>query len=827
MWNIVFYLGLVDAVVYVASARSDKIVPLLNITAVEGGAVELPCDITPTGPDSLSMVLWFKDETDGRPLYTVDVRGKVLSEADHMSDRRVFGTRAYFRTGVSSPAVLALDDIKRHDAAIYRCRVDFGQGQTRNFRYNLSVIVPPEQPVILDRWSRILNGTVGPYEEGDDLTLTCRVTGGTPQPKISWFVNGNFRNEEYVKDAGDVIEYKLVVKSLTRADLGTNFTCQASNTHLIEPKRYTVTLDLNLKPLSVVIKRPGLRGTEGESLKAGQRYDLECDTTGSRPPAIITWYKGKRSLKHIREERSENRTISRVEFVPGKDDDRKLVTCRAENPNVTGLYLETFWTIDVVYPPVVSLSLGSTLNPEDIKEGDDVYFECHIKTNPPRSRLTWMHNGDILTHNQSARIIQSNQSLVLQSVTRGSAGFYVCSATNALGETRSEPLHLRVKFSPMCKEDRIIVVGASRGESLNISCKVEADPPVRNFRWKFNNSGETLEVSPRRFTIPSPGEPDGVSVLKYTPATELDYGTLSCWANNEIGTQSRPCLFQIVAAGKPFPVRNCTLANQTYTSVEVKCVPGYDGGLPQKFVLEVYHGDLDFLPSIRPLYNVSALEEPVFALSGLEASVDAGVHVAIYAVNAKGRSQSVILGEVTFRDAEKRQDAGIVLSPLIGMIVGALVTLVLIVLAVVVRARRERISKPRNEKAAELREIPTQQYPLQTPQQTVETDPDVIPNKFEGNLVEVSPPSYTGGGYPSGHWVTPGPTPSIDELCHKFTGRPTELRLPSRSTIPSLPNSGLTGVVVGAGQLVIAGECLDGEAIKQRLMANRLPESCV
>lgn len=102
----------------------------------------------------------------------------------------------------------------------------------------------------------------------------------------------------------------------------------------------------------------------------------------------------------------------------------------------------------------------------------------------------------------------------------------------------------------MCKEDRIIVVGASRGESLNISCKVEADPPVRNFRWKFNNSGETLEVSPRRFTIPSPGEPDGVSVLKYTPATELDYGTLSCWANNEIGTQSRPCLFQIVAAGE-------------------------------------------------------------------------------------------------------------------------------------------------------------------------------------------------------------------------------------------------------------------------------------
>lgn len=75
-----------------------------------------------------------------------------------------------------------------------------------------------------------------------------------------------------------------------------------------------------------------------------------------------------------------------------------------------------------------------------------------------------------------------------------------------------------------------------------------------------------------------------------------------------------------------------------------------------------------------------------------------------------------------------------VLSPLIGVVVGALVTLSLIVLVVVVRARRERISKPRQEKPAELSELPTQQYSIQNSQQTVETDPDVIPNKF-GKLI--------------------------------------------------------------------------------------------
>lgn len=38
-----------------------------------------------------------------------------------------------------------------------------------------------------------------------------------------------------------------------------------------------------------------------ESLLAGKRYEVECETTGSRPPAVITWYKGRRrQLKHTK-----------------------------------------------------------------------------------------------------------------------------------------------------------------------------------------------------------------------------------------------------------------------------------------------------------------------------------------------------------------------------------------------------------------------------------------------------------------------------------------------------------------------------------------------
>lgn len=57
------------------------------------------------------------------------------------------------------------------------------------------------------------------------------------------------------------------------------------------------------------------------------------------------------------EERSENRTVSTVDFEPGVEDHGKSITCRAENPNVTGLYVEKSWKIDVVCEYTLHFSL--------------------------------------------------------------------------------------------------------------------------------------------------------------------------------------------------------------------------------------------------------------------------------------------------------------------------------------------------------------------------------------------------------------------------------------------------------------------------------------
>ena len=81
------------------------------------------------------------------------------------------------------------------------------------------------------------------------------------------------------------------------------------------------------------------------------------------------------------------------------------------------------------------------------------------------------------------------------------------------------------------------------------------------------------------------------SVLEYIPRTEMDYGNLLCWATNSVGKQVEPCVFHVIPAGKPDPVSNCTVSNQTHSSFIVSCIPGFDGGLTQLFGLEVINSE--------------------------------------------------------------------------------------------------------------------------------------------------------------------------------------------------------------------------------------------
>ncbi|XP_037796427.1 opioid-binding protein/cell adhesion molecule-like [Penaeus monodon] len=196
-------------------------------------------------------------------------------------------------------------------------------------------------------------------------------------------------------------------------------------------------------------------------------------------------------------------------------------------------------------------------------------------------------------------------------VRRTSAGNYTCAAENSLGATTSNVVLLSIRYLPVCVGGPQ-AVAVAEGEDVRLTCEVDAQPEDNlHFTWYFNNTLDTVEVERHRIEV-RPGH----SFLDYTPRSSRDYGTLSCWATNEVGTQADPCRFTVVEAGPPERVGNCMLVNLTVSTLEVECTPGSDGGLQQKFVARVYAAPTHTL--------VATLEEdtPRFCVGGLTPGQD-------------------------------------------------------------------------------------------------------------------------------------------------------------------------------------------------------------
>ena len=105
-------------------------------------------------------------------------------------------------------------------------------------------------------------------------------------------------------------------------------------------------------------------------------------------------------------------------------------------------------------------------------------------------------------------------------------------------------------------------------------------------------------------------------------------------------------MISVFLPGPPEPVHNCTVVNQTSESLQVACAAGFDGGLRQRFVAELYD-----VASGRLERNMSGVQ-PSFTVSRLPAGLE--LRLQLYAANDRGRSRPTTLDGFTLKAAEKR-----------------------------------------------------------------------------------------------------------------------------------------------------------------------------
>lgn len=663
--------------------------PVSVMAGVAGVPARLPCVvIQKQQEDSPILVLWYKDGAR-LPFYTIDLRETADKE---YIDQEVKGR---VRAEVSEGGHLTLDPLQGSDAGRYKCRVDFRDGPTLSAFVNLTVYVMPSRLVVLDEESRkVPAGLLGPLTEGSRLTLYCVATGGRPPPEVTWWrgphllanrslvlgEDGSLLSARHPGGTGlqvsvgvHHVRTELTIPALTRDYYRANLTCRASNNNLTEPLHTTVSLDLYLRPSEVVVKAPK------EPLVEGRETKLECEASGAYPEVVITWQKtraGKKTTEEAESRKIGNKTVSVLTLIPEAEDNGAALTCQAHNPSISGKGLHTTTVLQVTFAPRVKLRLGANLGGRPITEAEDVYFECEIACNPAAREVLWHKDGQQVFQDMKAGIIVSQKNLVLQMVRRTSAGKYTCTASNALGTTVSNTVPLSIRYLPVCR-DGPQTVAVAEGEDVRLACRVDAQPDENlRFTWFFNNTLDTVEVEGHRVQVRK-----GHSFLDYTPRSARDYGTLSCWATNIVGTQADPCRFTVVEAGPPERVANCVLVNLTVGTLEVGCTPGNDGGLPQYFVARVYTSPTHIL--LATLQE----QEPRFHVEGLTPGQD--YLITITAVNAKGASEPEEIDAIRLKVAEKRMGdvSAPPVSPLVGVFLGLVGGFVLLLLAGIVLTR--------------------------------------------------------------------------------------------------------------------------------------------
>uniref|UniRef100_T1JRN6 Ig-like domain-containing protein n=1 Tax=Tetranychus urticae TaxID=32264 RepID=T1JRN6_TETUR len=544
---------------YEVTPFTDQPFASLSYTAVVRGKAALPCHVTTSTPDdSVALILWYKDDALA-PIYTLDARKGTLDQARTLIATVLQG-RAFFNLH-NRPAFLKIDPVRLSDSGEYRCRVDFKKARTINTVISLKVIVPPEEPIITNPDEVNLKGLIGPYNEGDTLKIICTTNGGKPRPSLTWWRDNSLLDDTFEYIDKEVTTNQLTILSLARHHLLSKLTCQAVNNNMTVPLATSITLELNLKPTEVHITQLS------PILVASKQVTFECKTIGSRPKPNVYWlFDGKTHSTGIS---GDQVVTSRITIQVNKSHNGAMLSCIAENPKILNSQISDQLQLDVQYKPEVKLEFGSpTSSSTTIQEGNDVYFDCKIDSNPkPIKSVQWRFNGNQLSPKQG--IIVSNQSLVLQKVSRHQSGLYQCIVTNSQGVGTSNEIKLEIRFAPVCLYGFILIYGIALHESAVLRCYVEANPEKVSFQWRFQDKPDLLSNS-----IQSKGK---FSDLIYTVNSSDDYGIVHCTAKNDVGLQRSSCRFLIKPQVPPEFPYNCKIVNQSDDSLFISCI--YTGNL--------------------------------------------------------------------------------------------------------------------------------------------------------------------------------------------------------------------------------------------------------
>ncbi|KAG1691197.1 Nephrin [Nymphon striatum] len=440
-------------------------------------------------------------------------------------------------------------------------------------------------------------------------------------------ISGESNGTIEAPNGGQSTRNKLTLNITSQSD-GSTYTCQATNKLLQLSVHDGVTLSVKYKP-------------EFHTIPSDKFDILESGTTvinmnaRANPASIVyVWLKDGVEIPQLSATEnsvtteSGSRIASRgpeLHVSNAKRSDGGHYTVKATNDE--GSTVNKI-LLNVQYEANVTGITSSVM----VYEEEDASFECEAVGNPAtEDMISWRREGFDLESRTKISHYEGKSYLTVYNISKKDVGAFFCVANNGIGQESVATAYMVLRTKPVIDNNvKYNRAASDEGNSGKLICQAKGAPDIE-FSW--SREGSTLDDN-EKFKVESAQVDFNTweSVLTITDVSAaLDYGDYLCVAKNEEGFSSAYIHFE--STGKPDTPVSIKVINTTHNSVLLSWTPGFDGGLPQSFMVRYRRtgGGSGYMFS-----EVFPPNATLFVVSGLELGTE--YEFSVMAMNEKGES---------------------------------------------------------------------------------------------------------------------------------------------------------------------------------------------
>ncbi|XP_007530602.2 cell adhesion molecule 3 isoform X1 [Erinaceus europaeus] len=219
-------------------------------------------------------------------------------------------------------------------------------------------------------------------------------------------------------------ELSISISNVALADEG-EYTCSIFTMPVRTAKSLVTVLGIPQKPVITGYKSP---------LREKDTATLRCQSSGSKPAALLTWKKGDQQLNGEQtrvQEDPNGKTFtvsSSVTFQVSREDDGADIVCSVIHESLKGADRSTAQRIEVLYTPTAVIRP----DPPHPREGQKLLLHCESRGNPVPQQFLWEKQGS-----EPPLKMAQERALLFPFLNKSDSGVYGCTATSNMGSSKA------------------------------------------------------------------------------------------------------------------------------------------------------------------------------------------------------------------------------------------------------------------------------------------------------------------------------------------------------------------------------------------------------